>query len=497
MVQSKVFDTIILGAGWSGCIAARELTSRGHSVLVLEARDRIGGRARTWIKSVNSLSASDDPNATAERRGDDDIKVDLGCSWIHGYNEGNPAREIARQLNVTRDSDQQATHLPKTVTSLIYGPDGPLSSTQVASLSKSLSRAQVSFKTPYPPPPPSVSLASALFAPDSPLFNISSNCTDSSSINREVSTGFARTLEIPLGLKLEQASLRWSGWESTTSFIGSDAAPEGGYEALVIKVLDQAQEKGAEVKLRSIVNGINRKDNEAVTVTTQDGEKFEGKTVICTIPLGVLKTAQASFFNPPLSGQMQQTIAGTHVGVLEKLLLHYLFAWWPDASTTGSYIFLPTTTTLPTASSTLEEIFAASTLVCANFFCPHLPQPSPTLLTYLSETPATLLLHHPAEAVAKAYHAFLVSRFKPLSPTPPEPSDWAMTTWLTDEFSRGGTTTPSVVSEGGERSPLDFKELGRPVWGGRLGFAGEHTEMEHRGSMLQRSSPPSDAIRWK
>lgn len=30
---------------------------------------------------------------------------------------------------------------------------------------------------------------------------------------------------------------------------------------------------------------------------------------------------------------------------------------------------------------------------------------------------------------------------------------------------------------------MDFKELGRPVWEGRLGFAGEHTEMEHRGSV--------------
>jgi lysine-specific histone demethylase 1B len=30
---------------------------------------------------------------------------------------------------------------------------------------------------------------------------------------------------------------------------------------------------------------------------------------------------------------------------------------------------------------------------------------------------------------------------------------------------------------------MDFKELSRPVWGGKLGFAGEHTEMEHRGSV--------------
>jgi len=68
----------------------------------------------------------------------------------------------------------------------------------------------------------------------------------SPSDNKELAAAFARTLEVPLGLKLEKASLRWSGWESTTSFAGSDAAPDGGYEALVGKVISQAKSQGAE-----------------------------------------------------------------------------------------------------------------------------------------------------------------------------------------------------------------------------------------------------------
>jgi monoamine oxidase len=82
----KLFDTIIIGSGWSGAVAARDLSAKGHKVLILEARDRIGGRAQTWSNTKNG--------------GDGSVKIDVGCSWIHGYKEGNPARGIAKELGV-------------------------------------------------------------------------------------------------------------------------------------------------------------------------------------------------------------------------------------------------------------------------------------------------------------------------------------------------------------------------------------------------------------
>ena len=72
---------IVIGAGFAGLGAANALRHAGVDCVVLEARDRIGGRAHT------------------ERVGG--VPVDLGCSWIHEP-EGNVMSAFAAQAGVSR-----------------------------------------------------------------------------------------------------------------------------------------------------------------------------------------------------------------------------------------------------------------------------------------------------------------------------------------------------------------------------------------------------------
>ena len=81
-------DVAIIGAGAAGLGAAHALRGSGLSAIVLEARDRLGGRGHTVMAAPG-------------------IAFDFGCGWLHSADE-NSFVGIAKQLGVAIDT----THPP-------------------------------------------------------------------------------------------------------------------------------------------------------------------------------------------------------------------------------------------------------------------------------------------------------------------------------------------------------------------------------------------------
>src|SRR5690242_85469 len=86
---------IVIGAGIAGLAAARALTNLGLKPVILEARDRIGGRI--WTTSL------------------DCEPIDLGASWIHGK-LGNPIANLAEDLRLPLErTDWQKIYFPDSI----------------------------------------------------------------------------------------------------------------------------------------------------------------------------------------------------------------------------------------------------------------------------------------------------------------------------------------------------------------------------------------------
>jgi monoamine oxidase len=83
MTLPSEVDVAIIGAGAAGLGAAHALANSGLSTVVLEARDRAGGRAHTIMAAP-------------------DITFDLGCGWLHSADE-NSFVNIAQQLDFEVD----------------------------------------------------------------------------------------------------------------------------------------------------------------------------------------------------------------------------------------------------------------------------------------------------------------------------------------------------------------------------------------------------------
>ena len=87
MSSPESTDVVVVGAGFAGLTAARELVGRGHDVVVLEGRDRVGGRSyTTTIADVPvDLGATFVGSTQVEVL---KLAAELGCPTVPTYNQG-------------------------------------------------------------------------------------------------------------------------------------------------------------------------------------------------------------------------------------------------------------------------------------------------------------------------------------------------------------------------------------------------------------------------
>ena len=281
---------IVIGAGLAGLGAARALVDRGRQVVVLEGRDRLGGRAVT----TNELG----------------VPVDLGAAWIHGI-RGNPVAEFAKQSgikwSVANGDDNVGFDY-----SLVRLSDKELSDVErlAGELLESATKSAEGGDD-------DISIADAL----------SVGLADLDPRRRTLATAeLRRAVEHEFAADLDRLSA-WEGDEGQ-AVAGDEVVLPAGYSAVVDVIAT-----GLDVRLGRTVTAIGR-DDDGVTVSTESGDE-RAAMVIVTIPIGVLQ-AGAVVFDPPLPPAHRDAIVRLGSGLLEKVILRFDRVFWPaDADYIG------------------------------------------------------------------------------------------------------------------------------------------------------------------
>ena len=90
-MTDQLYDVVVVGGGFAGVSAARDLTDNGYSVVLLEARDRLGGR--TWAEPFEGT----------------EVTIEYGGQWMTPKYNKMAQAEIERYGTPTDESPEQKT----------------------------------------------------------------------------------------------------------------------------------------------------------------------------------------------------------------------------------------------------------------------------------------------------------------------------------------------------------------------------------------------------
>jgi len=285
---------VVVGAGVAGLTAARALHRHGYEVVVVEARDRIGGRVFTDTQLG--------------------LPLDLGASWIHGI-DGNPIMALAR-------ADDVPTAVTRYGNDATYGPDGErLGERAVRALGRDLRYFLSEIEDPREDLDTDISLGAAI---DGVIARDGDWTPDElRGLDYSVNT----VLEHEYSGDVHDLSLFW--WDAGSEYNGDDVLfPETGYRWLPDLLAD-----GLDVRTGQVVTHVAWDSTGASVVAS--GEALPCAHVVVTLPLGVLQSGSVEF-TPPLPASTGIAIDRLGMGVLDKLWLRFPRVFWdPDVDLFG------------------------------------------------------------------------------------------------------------------------------------------------------------------
>ncbi|GAA1767555.1 flavin monoamine oxidase family protein [Agromyces humatus] len=285
----------VIGAGLAGLTAARELADGGFEVVVLEARDRIGGR----IDTVEA-SGFDQP-------------IELGAMFVRGGTltmqlaDASVALYPVAPPTVARTPDGLAVTIPST------GPEAIAAAQAWASAQPGVRTRDLSLATAIVESGTAASLSKT---PDT------TGVSPADWLAHTIASGVATVTGTTANRVSALAPL--SG-RSAVDLIELGAAPQGD----LARGIDAALEPYAaelDIAVTSVVTRIVY-DERRVSLRLDSGESLNVDRVVVTVPLGVLKTDTLRF-SPSLPLLHQRAIDRLGVGVVDTVWLRFDSAFW-------------------------------------------------------------------------------------------------------------------------------------------------------------------------